>query len=251
MLCRMMNATATLEAGLEPAADPAPDWRATMDRLGETSRETFQQIVHGSPDFVPYFQAATPVDELGHLNIGSRPARRGGGSGGVASLRAIPFVFAWTQMRLMLPAWLGVGESLAAELRDDPERLRAMYREWPFFRSTIDLIEMVLAKAAPDIARHYQRRLVPAELVEVGDRLQERFAGSVDAIRQLTGREGMLDPDDVLRRSIDVRNPYVDPINLVQIELLERLRERPDDVALRDALMVTINGVAAGMRNTG
>lgn len=249
-----LYATATLEAGLAPVEDPSKEWRRTMRSLADDSRAAFQSFVHEEPGFVPYFRAVTPVEELGYLNIGSRPARRKSADQGVGSLRAIPFVFAWTQMRLMVPAWLGVGEALDRELeRDEAAALRMseMYRDWPFFRSTIDLIEMVLAKAAPDIALHYQHRLVGDELRAIGDRLHVRFQDTVDAIKRLTGRETLLADSAVLRRSIDVRNPYVDPINLVQIELLERLRESPDDRELRDALMLTINGIAAGMRNTG
>ena len=244
--------TATLEAQLSKAEPPRPEWRQTMQRLADRSRELFQQAVHQSDEtFVPYFRAVTPVDELGLLNIGSRPARRKSG-GGVGSLRAIPFVFAWTQMRLMLPAWLGVGTALQQALDGgEADELRTMYREWPFFRSTLDLIEMVLAKAEPAIARCYHRALVPQSLQPVGEELFERFEQTVQAFVDTTGHDSLLQASPVLRRSIDVRNPYVDPINLLQIELLRRLRADPEDEALRDALLITINGVAAGMRNTG
>jgi phosphoenolpyruvate carboxylase len=127
-----------------------------------------------------------------------------------------------------------------------------MYREWPFFRSTLDLVEMVLAKASPEIAAHYEQRLAPERLAAVGDELRARFRRARSLVLRITGNDRLLAGNPVLRRSIDVRNPYVDPINLLQVELLRRLREGPDDeTVLRDALLLTVNGVAAGMRNTG
>ena len=243
--------TAVLEAALTPAS-PAPEaWRALMQQLADTSRTAYRRIVYETPEFLEYFRLATPEVELGRLTIGSRPARRRPGSG-VTSLRAIPWVFAWTQTRLMLPAWLGVGdalhEAIAARQLDE---LQAMYREWPFFRSTMDLVEMVLAKASPDIAAFYDDRLVPASLRSLGTELRERLRGTVAATLRVTGHGELLEHNPVLRRSINVRNPYVDPINLVQVEVLARLRDAGDDPALLDAFLVTVNGIAAGMRNTG
>jgi phosphoenolpyruvate carboxylase len=247
--------TATVEATLQPA-DSIPDtWRETMSRIAETSRETYRSFVDDEA-FIEYFRRATPLEELGGLNIGSRPARRRP-DGGIESLRAIPWVFAWTQMRLMVPSWLGVAEALEGEIEAGrTDLLREMYRAWPFFHSTLDLIEMVLAKAAPRIAGHYERRLVPERLTPVGAKLRERFERAVAAVLRVTGHDRLLAGNPVLRRSIDVRNPYVDPINLVQVELLRRLRneraEAPEkERSLRDALLLTVNGVAAGMRNTG
>jgi len=242
--------TATLEATLAPAAPVPAAWREAMDRMADASRRAYRSFVDDER-FLEYFRLATPLEELGGLNIGSRPARRAGG-GGIETLRAIPWVFAWTQMRLMVPSWLGVADGLDAESdagRD--ELLREMYRGWPFFRSTLDLIEMVLAKAAPEIAAHYERRLVPERLAPVGAELRARFARTKDAVLRVTGNDQLLAGTPVLRRSIDVRNPYVDPINLVQVELLRRLRSGDEDERIRDALLVTVNGVAAGMRNTG
>jgi phosphoenolpyruvate carboxylase len=194
------------------------------------------------------------------MHIGSRPARRAG-TGELQTLRAIPWQFAWTQTRLLLPSWLGV-EELASDTLTEEDRdvCREMYREWPFFRSTIDLIAMGLAKADAGIAEHYDRHLVPAEYRDLGEALRQRLREGIRAVLQITGHKDLLDDNPVLRRSIDVRNPYVDPINLLQVELLRRLRSRPsaagveDDpqtMRLRRALLVTINGIAAGMRNTG
>ncbi|MBA3232174.1 MAG: phosphoenolpyruvate carboxylase [Acidobacteria bacterium] len=248
--------TAALDATLTPPVTLPSSWRETMDRLAVTARATYRAIVHEHPAFVPYFRAATPEPELATLPIGSRPARRPrkGDAGGVESLRAIPWVFAWTQTRLLLPTWLGSGEALAAAIHEgDRSLLRTMYREWPVFRSTLDLIEMVLAKADARIAEEYDRRLVPAELQSMGVDLRRRLAETAQVLLDVTGSDRLLAHNAVLRRSIDVRNPYVDPINLVQIELLRRLREHGDDPdpQLGHAFMMTVNGIAAGMRNTG
>lgn len=243
--------TATLEASLlEPAAVPEA-WRVRMQALADASRAHFRSIVYDRPEFIEYFRAATPELELGQLRTGSRPARRRSG-GGVESLRAIPWVFAWTQTRLLLASWLGVGAALDQALgAGHATELRAMYQGWPFFRSTLDLIEMVVAKASPDIAAVYDDVLVPPHLQPIGVELREDLARTERVLLQVTGHEHLLEENPVLRRSIDVRNPYVDPINLVQAEVLSRLREPGADPGLFEAFLSTVNGVAAGMRNTG
>ncbi|MEZ4390596.1 MAG: phosphoenolpyruvate carboxylase [Polyangiales bacterium] len=245
-----LYAMATLEATLTPPEGPMPAWRAVMDELARASTEAFRATVHRSPDFLAYFRSATPEQELPLLQIGSRPSRRRPG-GGVASLRAIPWVFAWTQTRLMLPAWLGVGEALDAALaRGHEATLHEMATRWPFFRSTLDLVAMVLAKAEPGIAEVYERTLAPEVLWPQGDALRARFADAVRAVLRVKQHATLLDDNPVLSRSIELRNPYVDPLNLLQAELLRRVRER-DDPALVRALLITMSGVAAGMRNTG
>jgi phosphoenolpyruvate carboxylase len=162
-------------------------------------------------------------------------------------------VFAWTQTRLLLPSWLGTGEALTLALeRGEHDILREMYERWPFFRSTLDLIAMVLAESDARIAAEYDRRLVPPELQHVGADLRQRLTDTVRSVLHVMGKERLLTENAVLRRSIEVRNPYVYPINLVQIELLRRLREnREPDPEIANAFMVTVNGIAAGMRNTG
>jgi len=243
--------TATLEATLLPGAPPERSWRVLMDDLAERSRRAYRETVYNRPDFVPYFRMATPEPELGHVNVGSRPARRAAREG-VTALRAIPWVFAWTQTRLMLPAWLGVGSALTQAIAEARlEDLRRMYRAWPFFQSTIDLIEMVLAKASPDISARYDRRLVSKELRGLGEDLRLRLRQTEEVILKVTEHDELLVGNQVLRRSIDVRNPYVDPINIVQIEVLHRLRADGPTPELLEALAVCVNGVAAGMRNTG
>ena len=244
-------ATAVAEATLRPAPEPAADWRRIMDQLSQTAMAAYRRLVREDARFVPYFQAATPEAVLGELNIGSRPARRRA-TVDVDSLRAIPWIFSWTQTRLMLPSWLGVGEALREALdRGQRDELDAMYRRWPFWRSTLDLIGMVMAKADMRIAACYDEWLVPAELQPFGEALRRRFAAATGAVMAVTGHDDLLAANPVLRRSIDVRNPYVDPLNIVQAAVLRRFRDSADDAVLHDALLVTVNGIAAGMRNTG
>ena len=264
--------TATLEATLADPAPLEPAWRAAMDRLSSNARDAFRRTVYDDPRFLEYFRAATPEAELDAMHIGSRPASRpasrpgsGPGSspgsspggrerlGALQGLRAIPWQFAWMQTRLMLPSWLGIEEAIHA---DDRDLCREMYRDFPFFRSTIELMEMALAKADAGIAAHYDRHLVPEDHQDLGAMLRERLQRAIATVADVTGHQQLLADNPVLRRSIDVRNPYVDPINLLQVELLRRLRNASDahaeeTVWLRRALLVTINGVAAGMRNTG
>ena len=221
-----------------------------MDRLSADARAAYRAIVHEHPQFLEYFRVATPEREIAAINIGSRPARRGGGSS-VSSLRAIPWQFAWTQTRLILGAWLGVEEALdRACARGDRDLLITMYRDWPHFQADTGLIEMVLAKADSHMAGEYDRRLVPESLQPVGVELRARLERAIRAVLDVSGQRELLERNPVIRRSIDVRNPYVDPINLLQIELLRRVRQDGDERA-RAAFLVTANGIAAGLRNTG
>ncbi len=243
--------TATLEATLSPSSQPEAAWRAAMERSAVRARASYRRLVYETPEFLEYFHSATPEPELRDLRIGSRPARRSAG-GGVEGLRAIPWQFAWTQTRLLLPSWLGVEDALQASgAGADRALLTTMYERWPFFQSTIDLIEMVIAKADPRIAAEYERRLAPAALHVLGRSLRDRLADATAAVLAITGHHQPVAATPVLRRSIDVRNPYVDPINLVQIELLARMRRRPAAPELRRAFAITVDGIAAGMRNTG
>jgi len=244
--------TATLQATLTPPSDPPNEYRELMDELSKDACSTFRGLIRHTDGFVDYFRTVTPEPEFGALNIGSRPARRKPGSG-IKTLRAIPWVFAWTQIRLMLPAWLGVGEALTSSIdRGHFEKLKQMYKTWPFFQSTLDLIEMVFAKGSRRIARHYDKCLGSDDQHAMGVMLRKRFDLTKDNILKITESEYLLDSNHVLRRSIDVRNPYVDPINLLQVELLNRMRDSAEeDPELRNALLMTINGIAAGLRNTG
>ena len=244
--------TSALDATLARPAPVPPEWRDAMERLAEAAHGVYRTVVYDDPHFIDYFRAATPEREIAVAPIGSRPARRGG-DGGVASLRAIPWVFAWTQTRLLLPSWLGAGEALdAAFARGERTLIQRMARDWPFARATLRLIEMALAEAEPAIAEAYDRQLVPDELKPLGANLRERLELATRRVLEALDAREPLEDNPVLRRSIDVRNPYVDPINIVQIALLARLRG--DAVVGRElwqAFLITVNGIAAGMRNVG
>ncbi|MEM9292079.1 MAG: phosphoenolpyruvate carboxylase [Acidobacteriota bacterium] len=251
--------TSILETSLVPPPSPEPEWREAMDRLAERAQRSYRELVREHPDFVPYFRQATPEVELGALNIGSRPARRRSG-GGVESLRAIPWVFAWTQTRLLLPSWLGTGEALHQAVEEgEGELLSTMYREWGTFRSVLALLEMVLAKAEAPVAAYYDRLLVDDSRRPLGVDLRRRLGVAEEALQHITGEDRLLASNPVLRRSIDVRNPYVDPLNVVQAEVLRRLRvlrqqeelSPEEEAELVRAFTITVNGIAAGMRNTG
>ena len=239
-----------LEATLAPPPKPEENWRQCVDSLAEDSVNEFRQIVRDHPQFVPYFRMATPEQELGNLKIGSRPARRKPG-GGIETLRAIPWIFAWTQTRLMLPAWLGVGAGLQSAFdRNQQDLLDEMQENWPFFSATMDSIEMVFSKADPHVSAIYDAKLVSDDLKELGNTLRDKFKQTMDLTLKVTKHTIPLQTQPVVRRSVEVRNTYVDPLNLLQVELLSRVRETQDDAAL-DALLIAINGIAAGMRNTG
>lgn len=246
-----LYASAVLESMLLPAPPVQPEWRELMNHLSSIAESSYRDLIERTPEFIDYFRAATPEQELSHLKIGSRPARREA-TGRIKSLRAIPWTFAWTQTRLHLPAWLGLDRALAQARQEGRlDKLRAMYEQWPFFRSTLDLIEMVLAKSEPRIAAQYDEALVPSSHQALGENLRTRLREMIDLLLEVTGHQALVENNPVLQRSIRVRNPYVDPINLTQIELLRKFRETPDSQELLEALLVTINGIAAGMRNTG
>lgn len=237
---------------------PTAEWRDTMDRLSKSSCEAYREVVRGDERFVPYFREATPELELSSLNIGSRPAKRKVG-GGVESLRAIPWIFAWTQTRLNLPTWLGVGRALRGFLEspEDAPKLRSMYRDWPSFRTTIDLVEMVMAKSEPSIARHYEDMLVEDDgAKDLGADIRKIHTDTESAVRDLTEREVFCEHNELLQRALRVRNPYVDCLNVLQAETLRRMRKEDDKKEeerkiLKDALLISITGIANGMGNTG
>ncbi len=240
--------TAVLQATLSEERPPRPEWRESMRSMSRASLYAYRDLVQKTPEFVEYFRACTPERELSHLRIGSRPKSRPGTGSGVESLRAIPWVFAWMQTRWLLPAWLGMDAALGAV---DTTTLQQMARDWPFFRTMLDLQEMVLAKAEMPIARRYEVNLVEPHLHAIGDDLRGRYERTLEAVLAVSGEDELLTRNPVLARSIRVRNPYVDPINVLQIEALRRHRADPDDTDALDLLLRTMNGIAAGMRNTG
>ncbi len=243
---------AVLEATLLPPPMPEPGWRETMERLAAEGVAAYRGVVREHPLFVDYFRQATPELELGRLPLGSRPSKRR--EGGVESLRAIPWIFAWTQTRLMLPAWLGWEQALHGALeRGEGERLAEMRARWPFFSTRIDMLEMVLAKADADIARRYDERLVQPELLSLGGDLRDRLSQVVGAILSVTGQVDLLDHSPKTQEAFSLRNTYLDPLHLLQIELLARSRQcqSPAESPLEQALLVSVAGIAAGLRNTG
>ncbi len=248
--------TAVIEATLTPPPEPEPQWRETMDWLTERSLKAYREVVREDPDFVPYFRQVTPEQALGKLALGSRPARRKA-TGGVESLRAIPWIFAWTQMRLMLPSWLGSDVALEEAARNDRlPVLREMMQGWPFFRTYVDMLEMVLAKSDLRIASYYEQTLVEDDsLKRLGESLRDRLKGCIERLLELKGQETLLEGEPVFAHSMRVRNPYTDPLHYLQAELLKRDRDNEgrDDVPemVGRALKVTMAGIAAGMRNTG
>ncbi len=232
--------------------------RELMEAAAARSREAFADLVHRDPAFPAFFRAFTPIDELALLEIGSRPARRPGAVGEVAALRAIPWVFAWTQNRCLLPAWYGVGTALA-DAADRPaglRELRRLHRDWPFFRALVDNVEMSLAKSSPSIARLYLD-LVPAgpDRDRLWTLIEEEHERTVETVLLIVRAAELLDRHPAVQRTIRLRNPYVDPINAIQVELLREWRDPALDDAgrerLRRPLARSIAGVAAGLRNTG
>jgi len=243
--------------GKRPISTPSRGgaWEQALQELSPLAERAYRGLVHETPALVPYLQAATPLEEIGRLNIGSRPAWRG--DGGFADLRAIPWVFAWTQSRVTLPGWYGLGSALFAWAGEREERwalLATMYREWAFFKTLVDNAQLALRGADPLIAGVYATLANPADCEAVFPRLAEEYRRSERALCRLTRQQDLLDQAPWLQRSIRVRNPYIDPMNYVQAALLRRLRAQPGEAEaeeLRDAIRLSVNGIAAGLRNTG
>ena len=233
-----------------------PGGRELLDEFSARAFATFRALVHEDPGFVPFFRTFTPVDELGVIALGSRPARRPSSDAYLAGLRAIPWVFAWTQTRTLLPAWYGVGTALgAAAAGEGRSDLRRLYAEWPFFRAMIDNLEMTLAKSSLEIARGYLE-LVPAELERdrIWGLIADEHARTVEAVLAIVDERALLDRHPALQRSVRLRNPYVDPMNAIQVDLLARYRAAESDderAQLAAPVARSIAGIAAALRNTG
>ena len=243
--------SAVMEASLIPAEPPKEEWRAIMDEMAEVGMNQYRSIVRGHEDFVPYFRATTPEQELAKLPLGSRPARRRSDAG-VESLRAIPWIFAWMQIRLMLPAWLGAESALQQGVESgNLEKLREMHKKWPFFGAYLDMLDMVLAKAESEIAEYYEKRLVSEELQGLGRLLRGKLKQVSELVKMLKKQERLIEDNKTIRQSIDVRNPYIDPLHYLQAELLYRSRKDEDNAEVNKALMITMAGIASGMQNTG
>jgi phosphoenolpyruvate carboxylase len=225
---------------------PAPeDWRAEIDRMARRSRETYRALVYDDPDFARFFFQITPIEALSELNIGSRPPSRGG-DGSIESLRAIPWVFAWTQNRILLPSWYGAGTALA---EGDVERHRAMHADWPFFATLISTLEMALFKTDLGVAERYLELVDPELREHFWPQIVAEHDRVMAAVMAITGNDRMLAGAPRLRERLAHRDPWVDPLSHLQVELLRRTRA---DASLdRQALLGTVTGIAFGLRNTG
>ncbi|CDY45929.1 BnaC06g09980D [Brassica napus] len=273
--------SATLEHGMHPPVSPKPEWRTLLDEMAVVATEEYRSVVFQEPRFVEYFRLATPELEYGRMNIGSRPSKRKP-SGGIESLRAIPWIFAWTQTRFHLPVWLGFGAAIKHVVEKDVKNLHMlqdMYKHWPFFRVTIDLIEMVFAKGDPGIAALYDKLLVSEELWPFGDKLRANFEETKKLVLQTAGHKDLLEDDPYLKQRLRLRNSYITTLNVCQAYTLKRIRDPSYNVTLRphiskeiaesskelielnptseyapgleDTLILTMKGVAAGLQNTG
>ncbi|MFC3034786.1 phosphoenolpyruvate carboxylase [Pseudoalteromonas fenneropenaei] len=246
-------AGAVLESNLLPPPSPEPQWKEVMDVIADASCVRYRQIVREDKDFVPYFRMATPEVELAKLPLGSRPAKRNP-HGGVESLRAIPWIFAWSQNRLMLPAWLGAYQGLQdAIAKFGIETLQTMNQTWPFFRTRLEMLEMVFCKADSWLSEHYEQGLVESGYRHLGATLRTELGDAIKLVREICKEQTLLAGQPWIRESINLRNPYTDPLNLLQVELLKRSRSQEPHLTsdVDRALMITMTGIAAGMRNTG
>jgi len=251
-----LTASAVLLSTLDAVPQPPPDtlrsFEAVMERMAVRSAATYRELVHEDPDFLAFFYGATPITEIARLRLGSRPAKRGERAG-VEDLRAIPWVFSWTQARIILPGWYGLGSALAAARQDvglDP--LREMRRTWPFFAVLLGNAEMALAKADLRIAERYAALVADEGARErIWGRIRDEYGLTVRELLAVTEQEGLLDGHPVLKESLQRRNPYIDPLSFIQSELMRRARAGEDDEHLARTISLAINVIAGGLRNTG
>ncbi|MBD2146093.1 phosphoenolpyruvate carboxylase [Sphaerospermopsis sp. FACHB-1194] len=256
---------------LKTGFDDIEPWNEIMEELAHASRQHYRALIYEQPDFIDFFHQVTPIEEISQLQISSRPARRPSGKKDLSSLRAIPWVFSWTQTRFLLPSWYGVGTALQEFLNEQPEEhlklMRYFYVKWPFFKMVISKAEMTLAKVDMEMARHYVQELSNPEdkhrFEKVFEQIASEFYLTRDLVLKITGHQKLLDGDPILQRSVQLRNGTIVPLGFIQVSLLKRLRQYKNSTTpgiihsryskgelLRGALL-TINGIAAGMRNTG
>ena len=247
-------ASAIIEAMLFPPPAPKEEWRELITAMAAQGRDNYRATVRHDKEFVPYFRVATPEQELGKLPLGSRPAKRKP-QGGIESLRAIPWIFAWAQTRLVLPSWLGVMRAIDSVKTPENEKVvNEMFSEWPFYRSRLSMLDMVFHKADPRISEAYDERLVPKELKHFGEALRTELKESISSLLAITGEDDIMKNDPQGKESMEIRAAYLQPLHYLQIELLDRIRKAGDEsqnTSLERAMMVTIAGIAIGMRNTG
>ncbi|MBB5193295.1 phosphoenolpyruvate carboxylase [Silvimonas terrae] len=250
--------SATLEASF-PSAEQSgvdtPERHKLAERLSLRAYQSYRDLVYATPEFITYFREATPINEIPSLNIGSRPSARKN-TNSIADLRAIPWVFSWSQCRLMLPGWYGFGTAIAEYLAETGDKglavLQELYSEWPFFQVTVSNMEMVLAKSDIAIASRYSELVRDQDLARrIFGRIRDEWQRAVDAVLAITGHKELLGDNPMLARSLDNRLPYLDPLNHLQVELLKRMRAGDESEELQHAVHLTINGIAAGLRNSG
>jgi phosphoenolpyruvate carboxylase len=265
--------TAVVQASLLGTGfDDIEPWKEIMEDLAARSRIAYRSLIYEQPDFIDFFLSVTPIQEISELQISSRPARRSSGKKDLSTLRAIPWVFSWTQSRFLLPAWYGVGTALKEFLDQEPDRhlnlLQYFYRKWPFFKMVISKVEMTLSKVDLQIARHYFQELaLPCDRERFNvlfERISEEYNLTKDLILKITGNKRLLDSDPELQRSVQLRNGTIVPLGFLQVALIKLLRQYTHQAQsgvihfrnyskeeLLRGVMLTINGIAAGMRNTG
>lgn len=249
--------TASVQARY-PQAETNEEWLRISASISEVAQKKYQDLIFRDPDFLSFFKESTPLPEVGELNIGSRPSKRKN-SDRFEDLRAIPWVFAWTQSRYLLPAWYAAGTGLQSFYQGKEENLKVlqqMYKNFPFFTSLIDTLQMAMAKADLIIAKEYSNMVKNTDARErIFGQIQEEFNLTKDLVLKITGQQEILDNQPVLQESIRLRNPYVDPLSYLQVQLLNELRtlreQSQDDPELLREVLLTINGIAAGLRNTG
>lgn len=245
-----LYASAIVECLITPPPTPKQTWRDIMEIMSEESCNTYRQYVQGNDDFVKYFRQATPEQELASLPLGSRPSKRKS-DGGIESLRAIPWIFAWSQNRLVVPSWLGLGSAIKSAYQTNAQLIEEMLKQWPYFRSRISLTEMVYSKTDSKMSALYDFSLVEDSLKVMGEELREQLTQDKQTLLSILGQKVALEHDQWNLNSFELRRPYLAPLHLLQIEALKRLRAEPEHMENKLVLMVTMAGIATGMRNTG
>ena len=245
-----LYASAILESLITPQPLPREQWRELMNEMASFSCDIYRGYIREQDSFVRYFRQATPEQELSSLPLGSRPSKRRS-DGGIESLRAIPWIFAWSQNRLVLPSWLGLGQAIAHFYQDNAALMQEMLANWPYFKARISLTEMVYLKSDTELSALYDKALVEPELQSLGEQLRRQLKQDEQAVLTLLKQTQTLENDPWNLSSFKLRQPYLLPLHLLQIEALQRLRKRPEHPESEQVLMVTMAGIATGMRNTG